>query len=134
MRSSILTLVALTSGCASIFSGRTQYVLLQPQHPDAQLLVDGQPVGKGPQRVSMKRDKPHLVTAQKLGCPDGIAGVTQNLNGLTVLNILWLPLAPIAVIVDVATGALWDLDETVYVPVDCRTPPPTRAAPPSSER
>jgi hypothetical protein len=123
MRTYIVGLLALTlSGCASIFSGSLQPVRVQAQYPDAQLFVDGRPVGSGTQVVSLKREKMHLVTAQKAGCKDGVASVSQNLNGVTALNILWLPFFWVGVIVDVATGALWDLEETVYVAVDCRAP------------
>src|SRR4051812_8261413 len=106
VRTATLILLALTMGCASIFSGSTQTVRVQAQYPDAELLVDGRPVGTGTQIVTLKRDKMHLVTAQRAGCKDGAASVAQNLNGVTALNILWLPFFWVGVIVDVATGAL----------------------------
>jgi hypothetical protein len=121
----ILSVAAVVmAGCGTIFSGTSQQVNLIGIPQDAHVTVDGGDVGQQRQ-VTLKRGRVHAVVTERPGCRDGFAPIEQNFNGVSVFNLF----CPLCWLVDVATGAVWDLDDQVVIHQDCRqmTPVPGQA-------
>lgn len=80
-----LLMVSLT-GC-SLIQSSTQPVTVVPSNQNAQIYVDGNMIGKGPQTVQLKRNATHSIMAK---CPKsaGVAGIDKSLSTTGMLDIV----------------------------------------------
>ena len=100
--------VIFCQGCCTIFTGDPQTISINstPQGADVRM---GPYSGVTPYQASVHRGKDYVIQATYAGRTE-----TQNLEKqiqpLWFVNILFWP----GLIVDLATGAMWEYDPTVY--------------------
>jgi hypothetical protein len=129
----LLAVLALTSGCASIVTGQDQIVSVDtPLCPDAKCKLQNEEgvywVPSTPGTVSVDREYGDLVvTCSKPGYPDVMMNVSSSTKGMAFGNILAGGI--IGGAVDMGTGAAYDYPSEIIVPLDCRTAADVAAAP-----
>jgi hypothetical protein len=84
-----LLLVAslLSTTSCSLFSPSSQNVNILPSHPAAQVYVDGNLVGTGPQSVRLKKSSSHSVLV-KCGTSAGTGVIDRELSTTGILDII----------------------------------------------
>jgi hypothetical protein len=98
------------SGCATIFSDKTDQLTIHSNDPSAKIIVNGNQVGTGSAVYSLARDKTAIITASKKGCSDMSVPTTQSLNGVTFINLIFWP----GYLIDAASGSIHKADPTDY--------------------
>ena len=80
------SLILSVSGC-SLMAPSQQAITVVPSNPNAQVYVDGNMVGKGPQSIMMNRGSTHSVMAK---CPksSGVAMVERKMSTTGILDIV----------------------------------------------
>lgn len=117
IRMSALLALILLSGCVSMFGDSNDKITVRSNDPDAEILVNGNDVGRGSVIYPLPRGKTVVLTATKKGCADRSLPTDHSIDGLYWVNIFVWPGA----IVDLATGAMYKADPTDYVVTpDCR--------------
>jgi hypothetical protein len=107
--------LTILPGC-SLFSPKTQAVSITATDPNAEIFVDGAPVGKGTVVAQLDRRRSHTVTAKANG-KAGAAAINKHISGTGVLDIVGgcLFLFPF---LGVLGAGFWDLEPanvTVHV-------------------
>jgi len=135
----IVLLVTLTSfllaqGC-SLLAPSNQTLTISASEPDAEIILDGQPVGRGSVSVSVRRDVSHSVMA-RVGERTGHAGVGTTISTTGVLDIIGgcLFLLPLLGILGPGFHSLEKDVVNVYVPpapASAPAPAPPPAPPPA---
>lgn len=106
----VLSGLLFMSGCASVFTGTNEKIVVSTPDAQSSIYVDGMLRGKGNIIIDKTKGKTHLLTVKQEGCQD-ITTVTSNrFNGVSVLNIFFWP----GFFIDLATGALWEADPSSY--------------------
>ncbi len=103
----ILVTSAVSTGCATMFSGSEQAINLKVYPEDATTTVDGEAVTPGD--LKMTREKQHIVEIAKPGFETRRIQMKQDLNGWFFANIAWGPFFWVGMIVDAMTGSLYEL-------------------------
>ncbi|MEJ2698081.1 MAG: hypothetical protein P8Z70_00225 [Desulfuromonadales bacterium] len=118
----ILLCLVLLSGCASIVSGGPQVITINSNPPDAKMTLcnerTGQcmAVGHTPYSATLERSqgffKPahYKITCEKEGYNPAQQSLDAGMNGWYLGNILFGGLIGM-LIVDPATGAMWDIKQ-----------------------
>lgn len=123
-RALIVILVFQLTGCASMFHGSNDEVVVTSGDPEAKLYMDATYLGKGSGTAIVKRNTVHTVFAKKKGCADGIAQTQTSFDAVSLLGIFidW-GLISMLVVDWAATGAMWKIDPLLYnVTPNCDTP------------
>ena len=84
----ILSLLAISSGCATIIHGTTQDIGITTDPSDANLLVDGTERYKSPAKVTMKRKDDHMVEVSKDGYQKETINIKSVMSGVVAGNLL----------------------------------------------
>lgn len=84
----ILSLLAISSGCATIIHGTTQDIGITTDPSEADLLVDGRERYKSPTKITMKRKDDHSVEVTKEGFQKENVNIKSVLSGVVLGNIL----------------------------------------------
>lgn len=122
---SILGILVMVQGCASIVTGQNQVVSVDtPMCPAAKCKLQNEEgvfwVPVTPGTVSVNREYGDLtVTCSKPGYPDSIIAVSSSTKGMAFGNILFGGV--IGAGVDMGTGAAYDYPGEIVSPLDCRT-------------
>ena len=87
----ILSLLIISSGCATIIQGTTQEVGITTDPPEANLLVDGKENYKSPAKITMKRKDDHLVEVTK----EGFEKVMKRFQEMGFKGLLPYPSHPV---------------------------------------
>lgn len=98
-------MLALTA-CATLVHGTTQQIGFSSSPARATITVDGQERGLTPVVADLDRGKDHVVRIEREGYQPFEATVTRSLSGWILENLL---IGSIPAIVDIATGAMWNL-------------------------
>ncbi|MHC5038975.1 MAG: hypothetical protein ACYTHM_16830 [Planctomycetota bacterium] len=113
MRFFLFSLLLLSTGCATMFSGTHQIVRIDSEEPGIDIRVNGRKY-KTPAVVHLKRDLVHHITF-----PNDVLVIVSpspHGNGVVVLNAFWFffGILPgfIALLVDESSGASCVLDPT----------------------
>lgn len=115
LASLLVPLTALVCSC-SLASSSTQSIVIMPSHASAEVYVDGNLRGTGPQTVELSKKRNHSVMA-KCGNSAGAASIERNLSTTGLLDIIGGFLILLPFIGLTAAGA-WELSPTtVSVPV-----------------
>ncbi len=87
MKKIIATLLITSLAGCSLIQPSTQPVTIVPSNQNAQIYVDGNMIGKGPQTVQLKRNAAHSIMAK---CPKsaGVAGIDKSLSTTGILDII----------------------------------------------
>jgi len=105
-----ITIAMLSTGCATLFAPKTKTIAIESDPPQADILVDGAPVGQTPAQIPLSNSKPHAISIQKAGYhAAGCQLVTSIGGGWVVLDVV-TGLVP--AIVDAATASWNRLDKT----------------------
>ncbi len=108
----------LTAGCASVLGSKQADFSFNSNPQQAEVLVDGNPMGETPLKVKLSNTKAHTVTFRKEGFQDVSRQLEKGMGaGWVIFEVL--PVAPSA-----------EPDDGAGLPVTPVTPPqPTRPAP-----
>jgi hypothetical protein len=122
---------ALGAASCSFLVPGTQRIAIQPMHPNAEVFVDGVPLGRGPTSVAMARRDVHSVIA-KCGVSSGSAFVNPSISATGVLDLLGGLFFLVPYLGYFAPG-FWKLEpRTVVVAIPdasaCETPAPGAAS------
>ena len=111
----IVSVVMLTTGCASMFSGTTSNVNVTSTPTGADCNVTGHGVHTPGNIVLEKTHSDLTINCQKEGYADGSAKIISSFNTTSLVNILTLYGMIIGFIVDFSTGAAWEYTNQVNV-------------------
>jgi len=119
----LVILVFQLTGCAAMFHGTNDEVIVTSGDPDAKLYMDATYLGKGSGTAIVKRNTVHTVFARKKDCADGIAQTQTSFDAVSLLGILIDSGLISMLVVDwAATGAMWKTDPLHYnVTPNCDT-------------
>ena len=129
-----MSLMLALGGCASITSGTTQEIRVSsdPDGADCTLTHEGESLGTvtTPGKMKVKRESRMIrVDCRKDGYEDGRVYMNAHYETATVGNIVFLPVATLAMAVDQHSGASYGYDEVVLVRLTPLTPGQVAAAP-----
>lgn len=112
----LLSTCLLLSGCAALFTGTSQNVMVQSSPAGATIQVNGMQVGTTPGQVTLKRGSSQVLVVSKEGYEPQTVMLGTKFNGWVLLNLLWGYALLIPVLIDVFTGAwAWVDPEVVMV-------------------
>jgi hypothetical protein len=105
-----LTIMAMifSQGCCTIFTSHSQTISVNSNPQGAEVKV-GPYSGITPYQVSMPRGKDYVIQATYAGRTE-TQTLEKQVQPLWFVNILFWP----GLFVDLATGAMWEYDPTVY--------------------
>ncbi len=118
--------LVLFTGCASIVSGRHQVVTFTSSPDNAQVTVDGRPIGKTPISAQLDRkSKDQVVTIEKEGYKPTTFQLKSTVNGWFFGNLVFGGLFGMST--DSSTGALYAYSQDMFnfalTPQDASTLP-----------
>lgn len=102
-----LSLIMLTSGCATIICGTRQTVKFASTPTNASVLIDEVNVGQTPFETRLKRDREYKVVIKLDGYLPYETKLTKEFNAWYIGNIVFGGL--IGLIIDPITGAIYKL-------------------------
>jgi hypothetical protein len=111
----VISVIMLTDGCASMFSGTTSNVNVTSTPTGADCNVTGHGVHTPGNLVLEKTHSDLTINCQKEGYEDGSAKLISSFNTTSLVNILTLYGMVIGFIVDFSTGAAWEYANQVNV-------------------
>ena len=104
-----LSLMWITTGCATIVHGNRQTVTINSEPTGASIRIDGLK-GKTPFSASLARNQDYVVSIKKEGYKEEMIQITKSFSVLSIIgNILWLL---VGVVVDFASGSAYNLNPT----------------------
>ena len=105
----VATALAAT-GCATLFSSKAKTITIESDPPQADILVDGSPVGQTPAQISLSNSEPHAISIAKPGYhAAGCQLLTSTGGGWVVLDVVT---GFVPAIIDAATASWNKLDRT----------------------
>lgn len=123
LASAMMALLLLCSSCASMFSGTLNTVRINADEPGRytiQNATTGEIVAKGkiPGRERLKGGEgsnaaDYLITYEREGFEPEEKNIRGEIKGLFWLNIALLPFFHIGMIIDCASGGMWELPKQV---------------------
>ena len=121
-----VTVLAASSGCATIFRGSSDSVTVTSDQSDAKIYIDGQFMGDGTAIATLSKRGDHTIKVTKPGCKDRIIQTQSSFDPTTLLGLfLDFGLISILVVDGLATGNWAKISPTYYaVTPDC----PAKAA------
>jgi hypothetical protein len=84
----IVSLLVISSGCATIIHGTTQDIGITTDPSDADLLVDGSERYKSPTKITLKRKDDHMVEITKDGYQKENINIKSVISGVVAGNLL----------------------------------------------
>ncbi|TYP82944.1 MULTISPECIES: hypothetical protein [Nitrosomonas] len=113
---SLLAAITLLSGCASIFHGVSQQVIIRSNQPDVDLYVNEAFIGRGNGITSFKKKEEYVITARKEGCMPASIPASKSFDATTLLGMfIDLGIISILVVDGAGTGAWRKFDQTSFV-------------------
>lgn len=110
-RSLVMTgLALLSAGCATMFTGNYDNVVVRSNPPGATVSINGSYKGTTPMVIALKRDRDHLISLHREGHPDAVRPVSRKFNPVAAVNLI----NPICWGIDYATGGMWQFRETAF--------------------
>jgi len=103
-----LTIVAL-GGCSTIFHGSQQPVTFNSEPEGANVMIDGNLLGKTPTTVTLKKSKYKTAMIRKDGYETATVNLDTTYDALTLLNIFWDSSTT-----DLVTGNAYEYDPNAY--------------------
>jgi len=105
---SLLALLIFTQGCCSIFTSDPQTVSVGSEPPGADVTI-GPHEGVTPYSIRLPRGKNYVIEASYEGETKSKV-LERKIEGVYWINILFWP----GLIIDLATGAMYEYDPTHY--------------------
>ena len=85
----VTSAMVLVTGCSTIFKGTTQVVTITSDPSNADVLVDGNNMGKTPLSVSLKKNAYTSMTVKKSGYNSQIKALQKTYDPVTLINVFW---------------------------------------------
>ena len=101
-------------GCATLIHGTSQEVTVESTPTEAQVEVDGRPVGETPTTTVLKRDREYTVSIYREGHEPHRTTLRPRRNIWATVNILNLVVP--GLLIDASTGALYSLEPGTIAP------------------
>ena len=102
-------------GCAAMFHGTSDQIIIQSGDPEARIYLDNVLIGKGSSMATVKRNTTYAVSAKKRGCTDNLVQTQTSFDAVSMLGIfLDFGIVSMLVVDWAATGAMWKTDPLVY--------------------
>lgn len=117
-RTFICLTMALTTGCASMFSGTSQNILLRSDVKGTKLYLNNEEIGTDTAtvQISKKNLKNSVLIAKKAGCSDYQTNINTKFDATSLLGILLdFGIITILVVDWGITGATSEAERTNYV-------------------
>jgi hypothetical protein len=102
--------LALTPGCATLVSGKTQTVTIRTEPADARAVIDNHDSYTGGATIELSRDKVHSVEVSKDGFTPKRIVIETSYNPWMLGNFILLPLFWVGFLVDALSGSGSSLD------------------------
>ncbi|SDZ08859.1 hypothetical protein [Nitrosomonas sp. Nm33] len=113
---SLLAAITLLSGCASIFHGTSQQVVIRSNQPDVDLYVNEAFIGRGNGITVFKKKEEYVITASKEGCIPTSISASKTFDATTLLGMfIDLGIITILVVDGTVTGAWRKFDQTSFI-------------------
>ncbi|SFL99438.1 hypothetical protein [Nitrosomonas communis] len=113
---SLLTVITLLSGCASMFNGASQQVAIRSNQPDVDLYVNEAFIGRGNGITTFKKKDEYVITARKEGCTPVSIPASKSFDATTLLGVfIDFGIISILAIDGAGTGAWRKFDQTSFV-------------------
>lgn len=110
-----ISLISLTTGCASMFTGTTSNINVTSTPPGADCNVTGHGVHTPGNLVLEKSHSDLTINCQKDGYDDASSAIISSFNTTSLVNILTVYGMVIGFIVDFSTGAAWEYSNQVNI-------------------
>ncbi|TNF29286.1 MAG: PEGA domain-containing protein [Deltaproteobacteria bacterium] len=107
---SVTALAVVGTGCATLTNDTHDVVRITSDPPGATVDVDGQLRGRTPLELRLAANRPYEVRVAAEGYPEATRVVDSSIGAGYIVADILLGLVP--VVIDLATGTLWDLDPT----------------------
>jgi PEGA domain len=116
----IAILAMVFSGCALIFKGDSARITFTSNPTQAEVFVDGSPIGQTTTQAVLKVNQSYTITFRKAGYADQTYVLSNRIGALWVVLDVLSGLVP--VIIDASTGAWYEFDtNTVNVTLTPQT-------------
>ena len=102
--------VLMFSGCATILKGDSAKVTFTSTPTQAQVLIDGSPIGVTTIEAVLKVNRSYNITFRKAGFADQTYVLTNRVGALWIVLDVLSGLVPL--VIDAATGAWYEFDTT----------------------
>ncbi len=100
-----------TVSCSSIFNGSQQDVEVKASESGAEIIINGNNMGKTPATIKLQRGKDHIVEIKKSGYDTYRITTGQSITGWFWGNLLCGGL--VGMVIDLATGNAYDVEPSV---------------------
>jgi uncharacterized protein YceK len=104
-----VVLLVLFSGCATVLSGTSQEITFNSEPAGAQVIVDGEVMGRTPVTVTLRKNKFDNVTVELEGYQTQSRPLSTSYDPIALVNILW-DLST----TDLISGAAFEYDPSSY--------------------
>lgn len=85
----LFTFALLFTSCSTIIKGSSQVINITSEPSDAEVLIDGNSMGKTPLSVSLKKNTYSTIMLKKEGYTAQIKQLQKSYDPLTLVNIFW---------------------------------------------
>lgn len=119
IRLALLIAIGGLSGCASMSGqGSFQTVLVQSDPPGASVFVDGKKVGRTPEFIEVRRSRRPMIEIESATLRQTVP-LDSNYRWSKSFgrNLVFLTYAPVGWVIDLFTGAAWEVESTAPIPV-----------------
>ena len=110
--------VLMLSGCASMFSGTKETIIVQSEDRDAKIYVNDEYIGTGSGVTTISKKKLAdnvTIRASKKGCQDSIRHIETKIDGTTFLGcLLDFCVVSVGVVDWLGPGAIREATQTNY--------------------
>ncbi len=105
-----VVLIVFNVGCATLFTGSYDNVIIRSTPAGARVTVNGSFKGNTPLTLALRRDSNYKISVHKDGYSDANLRISRDFNAVALVNFI----NPLGWIIDFATGGLWNFDETNF--------------------
>jgi hypothetical protein len=107
----LVVMMIVLGGCAAVFKGSSENITISSMPEGTQIYMNGQYIGATPMRIKLKSKGEYTFEFRKEGYKKQVVYLTSSVGaGWVVLDVLF---GLIPVIVDAASGAWFELDQSV---------------------
>lgn len=85
----VVLLAACTLSCSTIIKGASQTITVSSEPSNAEVLIDGNSMGKTPLSVNLKKNQYTTITVKKPGFNSQIKQMQKSYDPITLLNVFW---------------------------------------------
>lgn len=82
-------LIVNTLGCSTIIKGSSQTITVTSEPSNAEVIIDGNPMGKTPLSVNLKKNQYSTITVKKVGFNPQLRQIGKSYDPVTLLSLFW---------------------------------------------